>query len=101
MARPLGILVAGGWYQVSSRGNRGEAIYRTDADRRRFLGLVAELPERFGLEVDKARQRQSRVAGGLEPGAELVRKRLQELKDYRWSSWRVYQGAEVALTSGS
>ena len=43
--------MAGGWYQVTSRGNRREAIYRTDADRRRFLGLVAELPERFGLEV--------------------------------------------------
>jgi REP element-mobilizing transposase RayT len=51
MARPSRILVAGGWYQVTRRGNRREAIYRTDADRRRFLGLVAELPERFGLEV--------------------------------------------------
>jgi hypothetical protein len=43
--------VAGGWYQVTNRGNRREAIYRTDADRRRFLGLVAEWPERFGLEA--------------------------------------------------
>ncbi len=169
--------MAGGWYHVTSRGNRREVIYRTDADRRRFLGLVAELSERFGLEVhafvlmdnhyhlvvrtpepnlseamrwlhvsyssrfnwanrlcghvfqgrykamviedvrgvvevaryvhlnpvrvgrlglDKERQRQSRGMGGVEPGGELVRKRLQELKDYRWSSWRVYQGAEGA-----
>jgi REP element-mobilizing transposase RayT len=51
MARPLRILVAGGWYHVTSRGNRREAIYRADTDRRRFLGLVAELPQRFGLEV--------------------------------------------------
>jgi hypothetical protein len=51
MARPLRILVAGGWYQVTSRRNRREAIYRSDADRRRFLGWVAEWPERFGLEV--------------------------------------------------
>lgn len=51
MARPLRILLAGGWYHVTSRGNRREAIYRTDTDRRRFLGLVAELPERFGVEV--------------------------------------------------
>ena len=43
--------MAGGWYHVTSRGTRREAIYRTDADRRRFLGLVAELPERFGMEV--------------------------------------------------
>lgn len=33
------------------RGNGGEALYRTDEDRRRFLGLVAELPGRFGTEV--------------------------------------------------
>jgi hypothetical protein len=51
MARPLRILTAGGWYQVMSRGNWREAIYRTHTDRRRFLGWVAEWPERFGLEV--------------------------------------------------
>jgi len=34
-----------------SRGNGGEAICWTDEDRRRFLGGVAELPERFGTEV--------------------------------------------------
>jgi hypothetical protein len=51
MARPLRILVAGGWYQVTSRGNRCEAIHRTDAYGRRFLGLVVEWLERFGLEV--------------------------------------------------
>ena len=51
MARPLRILIAGGWYHVTSRGNRREPIYRTDADRQRFLGLVATLPERFGVEV--------------------------------------------------
>jgi REP element-mobilizing transposase RayT len=177
MARALRILLAGGWYHVTSRGNRREAIYRTDADRTRFLGLVAELPDRFGLEVhafvlmdnhyhllvrtpepnlseamrwlhvsyssrfnwanrlcghvfqgrykamviedlrgvaevaryvhlnpvrvgrlglDKTQQWQSRVTGGADPGAELVRKRLRELKEYRWSSWRVYQGAEAS-----
>ena len=40
-----------GWYPVMSRGNGGEALYRTDEDRRRFLGRVAELPERYGTEV--------------------------------------------------
>jgi REP element-mobilizing transposase RayT len=51
MARPLRILLPDAWYHVTSRGNRREAIYRKDTDRRRFLGLVAGLPERFGLEV--------------------------------------------------
>ncbi len=40
-----------GWYPVMSRGNGGEVIYRTDEDLRRFLGRVAELPDRFGTET--------------------------------------------------
>lgn len=51
MARPLRIHVSDGWYHVVSRGSGGLAIYRDDEDRRRFLGLVSELPERFGVEV--------------------------------------------------
>ncbi len=34
-----------------SRANGGGLLYRSDEDRRRFLGLVAELPERMGTEV--------------------------------------------------
>ena len=45
------ILIVGGRYHVTSRGNRRESIDRTDADRQRFLGLVATLRERFGVEV--------------------------------------------------
>ena len=51
MARQLGIHVPDGWYYVLSRGNGGEAIYRKDEDRRRFLGRVSELPERFETEI--------------------------------------------------
>jgi len=51
MARRLRIHVPEGWYHVMSRGNGGEAVYRSEEDRRRFLGLVAELPQRFGTEV--------------------------------------------------
>ena len=51
VARPLRIEVAGAWYHVMNRGHRGGALFRDDEDRRRFLGTVAELPERFGLEV--------------------------------------------------
>lgn len=51
MARPLRIELAGAWYHVMNRGHRGGTLFRDDADRRRFLGLVAELPERFSLEV--------------------------------------------------
>ncbi len=51
MARPLRINLAGAWYHVMSRGNGGDPIYRSDLDRRRFLGLLAEMPERFSIEV--------------------------------------------------
>jgi REP element-mobilizing transposase RayT len=175
MARPLRILVAGGWYHVTSRGNRRQTLFHNDADRRSFMGLVEQLPERFRLEVhafalmdnhyhlvvhtpqpnlsdamrwlnvsyssrynwahketghvfqghykaiiiedlsgvvavaryvhlnpvrvgrlalNKAQQKYAKVVGGVDPGAELVRERLKELRSYRWSSWRVYSGAE-------
>ncbi len=34
-----------------NRGDGRERIFRSDDDRRRFLGRLAELPERFGVEV--------------------------------------------------
>jgi hypothetical protein len=34
-----------------NRGHRGSALFREDADRQRFLGMLAELPERFGVEL--------------------------------------------------
>lgn len=51
MARPLRLVVPGGWYHVVNRGNRRERIVRSDDDRRCFLGRLAELPERFRIEV--------------------------------------------------
>lgn len=53
MARGLRIQVQDGWYHVMSRGDGGEAIYRNDEDRRRFLGLLAEVPGRFGTECER------------------------------------------------
>ena len=177
MARPLRVLVEGGWYHVTARGNRREQLFFTDTDRRRFLGLVGELPDRFevevhafvlmcnhyhlllrtpranlshairwlnisygmslnwahrmsgqvfqgrfkavliesvrgvvevaryvhlnpvrihGLGLGKADQRRAKVVGCPDPGAELVRRRLEELRKYPWNSWRVYAGAEPA-----
>ena len=39
----------GGWYHVTARGNERKAIFRDELDRRRFLELMEELVERFGL----------------------------------------------------
>jgi len=177
MARPLRILVAGGWYHVTARGNRRETLFYEDKDRQGFLGLAAELPERFGLEVHafvlmdnhyhlllrtpepnlsqamqwlnvsygtrlnwahrlcghvfegrfkavliedlagvvevaryvhlnpvriqglglgKADQQRAKLAACPDPGRELVRRRVETLRNYRWSSWRVYAGLEAA-----
>jgi len=49
MARPLRIDLKDGWYHVSSRGNERRAIYRDDRDRRRFLELVGEGVEQYGI----------------------------------------------------
>jgi REP element-mobilizing transposase RayT len=177
MSRPLRIVLADAWYQIVSRGNRRAALFLNDADRRGFLGRLAELPERFGIEIHafvlmdnhyhlllrtteanlshairwlnvsystrfnwahrqcghvfqgrfksvlieeergvaevarylhlnpvrveglglgKDEQRAAKVMGCPDPGAELVARRLGVLRDYPWSSWRVYSGAERA-----
>jgi putative transposase len=40
MARPLRIEYPGAIYHVLSRGDRREAIFRSDADRKLFLDLL-------------------------------------------------------------
>lgn len=161
---------------MTSRASGGERLFRRDDDRRAFLGLVSELPERFGTEVhafvlmenhyhvlvrcrrtelsevlrwlqtsysvrfnwahrrrghvfqgrfksvliqDESRlaevarylhlnpvriaglglskedQRRARVLGCPDPGAELVARRVAVLREYPWSSWRVYAGLEA------
>lgn len=51
MARPLRIHIAGGWYHVTSRGQRRERIYYDRGDRVEFLKRLEELTKRYGVEV--------------------------------------------------
>jgi REP element-mobilizing transposase RayT len=51
MARAFRASRADSWHLVTSRGNGPDELFRTDADRRRFLGLVSEIPRRFGIGV--------------------------------------------------
>lgn len=51
MARPLRIEVQGGWFHVTARGQNKDRIFRDLADAVNFAGRLAELPERFGVEV--------------------------------------------------
>ena len=51
MARPLRIEFQGAWYHVMNRGTGRKAIFRTDADRRHFLKLLATLDTRFNAGI--------------------------------------------------
>jgi len=51
MARPLRIEYPGAIYYVLSRGDRREAIFRTDADRRLFLDLLGQTCRSTGWQI--------------------------------------------------
>jgi len=51
MARPLRLEQAGARYHLTARGNERRAIFRDEADRQHFVGLLAGLPERFGTRL--------------------------------------------------
>ena len=51
MARSLRIELEGGWFHVTARGQNRERIFRDIGDAINFSGRLAELPERFGVEV--------------------------------------------------
>ncbi len=58
-----------GWYHVVCRGNGGKAVFGRDEDRRRFLGL------------NQGTQRRARVIGRVDPGAELLARRINVLRE--------------------
>lgn len=51
MARPLRINIEGGWYHITSRGQRRDKIFHDDRDRREFLTRLEEMTKRHGVEV--------------------------------------------------
>lgn len=51
MPRPRRIAGAGLTYHVYARGNNGEAIFREDADRRRYLATIAESSSKYACRL--------------------------------------------------
>lgn len=51
MARPLRIEFPDALYHVTCRGNEQRAIFRSDRDRKAFLGFLAEAVRRFGWSI--------------------------------------------------
>lgn len=47
MARPLRLEFAGALYHITSRGNRRDDIYETDADRQAFISILGQVCENY------------------------------------------------------
>lgn len=43
--------MADGWYYVTARGNENRRIFLLEEDYEHFLGLLAEMPDRFGIKI--------------------------------------------------
>ncbi|MSR64597.1 MAG: hypothetical protein EXS18_02320 [Verrucomicrobiae bacterium] len=62
------------------------------AELSRYIHLNPVRVRRYGL--DKGRQREKRAGVGAKAEAKLVAARIEELRGYRWSSYRAYAGWE-------
>jgi putative transposase len=51
MGRALRIAPAGGWFHVTTRGNRLQTVYRDEIDRLWFLSLLDDVAKRFEWSV--------------------------------------------------
>ncbi len=51
MARPLRIEYPGAFYHVISRGNAGDAIYKTRRDREKFIEYLGQAVESYGIRI--------------------------------------------------
>ena len=49
MARPLRIEYIGALYHITARGNERKPIYREEGDYQKFLDILSELPQRYGV----------------------------------------------------
>ena len=51
MARQLRIEFEGAYYHILSRGNNQSNIFHSDEDRQDFLYILADMSERFEIEI--------------------------------------------------
>lgn len=51
MARPLRIEYDGALYHITSRGNERNPIYKDEGDYDKFLDILSELPQRYGVVI--------------------------------------------------
>jgi len=49
MGRPLRVEYAGALYHITARGNERKRIFLDDGDRKKFLGILGDYHDRYGI----------------------------------------------------
>lgn len=90
MARNPRERICGGTYHVMNRGNRKARIFEDDRDRRRFLRILVEEKERYGVEILAGCQMENHFhLGVVTPHGNLPEFMAQfEGRYARYSNWR-------------
>src|SRR5689334_18457107 len=90
MSRKPRLIVKGGTYHVMNRGNRKAPIFEDERDRRRFLAILVEEMERYGVKLLAGNQMGNHFHAVVNtPHANLSDFMEQwECRFARYSNWR-------------
>ena len=90
MARKPRIHLSGGLYHIIFRGNGGQDVFLTDADRYRFYLLLQEVTHRFGYRVHAFCLMTNHIHLVLQVGDIPLSRGMQNLsfRYTRWMNWR-------------
>src|SRR5438067_6562836 len=105
MARPVRLEVADGLYHVIVRGNERKAVFRDDADRARYLKLLAYYREKFSFQLLAYCLLDNHVHLAIETGSEPLSRIMAGLQSsytqyFNWRHGRVghlFQGRYEAF----
>ena len=64
MGRPLRIEYSGAWYHVTSRGNERKDVFKSRADREKFLSYLESASVRYGAVIPDKSQICAENSGG-------------------------------------
>jgi REP element-mobilizing transposase RayT len=97
MARPLRIQAAGLTYHITARGVRRTDIYLDDADRRRFLRLLAAVVQRYAVRCHAYCEMTNHYHLAVTTTEANLSRAVQQLNgDYaRWWNWRHHRVGHV------
>jgi hypothetical protein len=83
------------WHGAVFQGRFKSVVIQEESKALEVARYIHLNPVRIGgLGLGKEEQRRARVVGCEKPAEELVKRRLEILREHRWGSWRVYLGRE-------